>query len=582
MGSELKNDSYQNRGVPLGLLLFVLLVAVYKAAMLSAEMAAGWPTFLILIALDFFYITLLLLIGIALGFSRPRILRTLLWMVLTFMSFIYLVDSFVLLALDEHAPVYEIGRYAPESGVVLSFFDAAAYVAIFLLLISTFVICTFTTRIKKTSFVALTATLLLGGFAATKAPPPLARYAMLSPVGLIQGLGPQVPVSSYSPEQIEFYAGLNLQVVEIPESKPDIILLVMESLSSINSEKVSGRGDLLDGFDKLAEKGLLFRNFFANHQASEGGLIALLGGYPPIHFPTASPYMFDEFALQASVIAEYRQQGYFAEFLTNSDLGFIGLNHFLEGIGLDRSRGRDEVDSMKTAPRLVQDAPSDALLYAEALLRIKQLSSDVQPFLLVMATTSTHLPYTHPEDGPDSPEAVWEWSLQQLALFYRQLSKVGYFDNGILLITGDHRQMRPVSKVETERYGGSTRARVPLLVIGNSYPGGVIDTRFFQQSDLLRMLGRIQQADVRLSPQPIWVERYNRKYGRIELIDSLSVFDEADNGRYEYRLKVLGNRIEWQGEKPVFSRRVEARIHAQRSLHQYTRDSADNSTEREH
>lgn len=582
MGSELKNDSYQNRGVPLGLLLFVLLVAVYKAAMLSAEMAAGWPTFLILIALDFFYITLLLLIGIALGFSRPQILRTLLWMVLTFMSFIYLVDSFVLLALDEHAPVYEIGRYAPESGVVLSFFDAAAYVAIFLLLISTFVICTFTTRIKKTSFVALTATLLLGGFAATKAPPPLARYAMLSPVGLIQGLGPQVPVSSYSPEQIEFYAGLDLQVVEIPESKPDIILLVMESLSSINSEKVSGRGDLLDGFDKLAEKGLLFRNFFANHQASEGGLIALLGGYPPIHFPTASPYMFDEFALQASVIAEYRQQGYFAEFLTNSDLGFIGLNHFLEGIGLDRSRGRDEVDSMKTAPRLVQDAPSDALLYAEALLRIKQLSSDVQPFLLVMATTSTHLPYTHPEDGPDSPEAVWEWSLQQLALFYRQLSKVGYFDNGILLITGDHRQMRPVSKVETERYGGSARARVPLLVIGNSYPGGVIDTRFFQQSDLLRMLGRIQQADVRLSPQPIWVERYNRKYGRIELIDSLSVFDEADNGRYEYRLKVLGNRIEWQGEKPVFSRRVEARIHAQRSLHQYTRDSADNSTEREH
>ena len=126
---------------------------------------------------------------------------------------------------------------------------------------------------------------------------------------------------------------------------------------------MSGTPGFLDGFDKLAEEGVLFKNFFANHQASEGGLIALLGGFPPIHFPTATPYMFDEFAVQPSVVAEYRQQGYFADFLTNADLGFIGLDHFLRGLGLDRSRGRDEVDRMRSAPRVVQDAPSDAYLY---------------------------------------------------------------------------------------------------------------------------------------------------------------------------------------------------------------------------
>ncbi len=86
------------------------------------------------------------------------------------------------------------------------------------------------------------------------------------------------------------------------------------------------------------------------------------------------------------------------------------------------------------------------------------------------------------------------------------------------------------------------------------------------------MLGRIPQADATLSPHPIWVERYNRKYGRIELIDKLSVFDQADQGRHEYRLKVSGNRIEWLGEKPGFARAVEARIHAQRSLHQKLRN----------
>jgi hypothetical protein len=290
-----------------------------------------------------------------------------------------------------------------------------------------------------------------------------------------------------------------------------------------------------------------------------------------MHFPTATPYMFDEFAIQESVINQYRQQGYITEFLTNADLAFIGLDRFLNGMGLDRSRGRDDVEAMKSAPRVVQDAPSDAYLYYEALLTIRRLMASDPPFLLTIATTSTHLPYTHPSGGADTAEAVWKWSMEQLASFYCRLSESGYFENGILLITGDHRQMRPVTKVETERYGASARARIPLLAIGKSFSPGRSDDRFFQQSDLLRMLGRIERREGRLSPQPIWVERYNRKYGRIELINSLGVFDEADQGRKEYRISVPGNRVEWLDERPGFARRVETAIHIQRSHHQQTR-----------
>jgi hypothetical protein len=86
------------------------------------------------------------------------------------------------------------------------------------------------------------------------------------------------------------------------------------------------------------------------------------------------------------------------------------------------------------------------------------------------------------------------------------------------------------------------------------------------------MLGKIQQVGIPLSPHPIWVERYNRKYGHIELIDSLGVFDESDQGRYEYRIKVSGNRIEWLDGRPGFARQVESQIHGQRSLHQQKRN----------
>ncbi len=568
MNPRLRQATY-----PVGLVVFVLLLAVFKAVRLTSEMGGGWLRLVALLASDAAFPALIFLVALVQGLSRLKWLRGVCWLVLFLLTVVYLVDSFVLLALDQHATLFEIGRYVPEWGVVLSFIDASALTAILSLLVSVFVFAAPTPAMKRIGVILPAVALVAAVFGSVYAPLPLQRYAMLA-AGRLPDIPDESQARAYTPEEISFYAALKTPAAAVPVSKPDIILLVVESLSSFNSEKLSGQPGLLERFDKLAEEGVLFRNFFANHQASEGGLIALLGGFPPMHFPTATPYMFDEFAIQDSVIAEYRRQGYYTDFLTSSDLAFIGLDRFLKGLGLDRSRGRDEVEAMRSAPRVVQDAPSDSWLYDEALSSVRQLRVSRQPFLLTLATTSTHLPYRHPEGGPDTPRAVWDWSLQQLAWFYARLAESGFFANGILLITADHRQMRPLSAAETERYGDSARARVPLLVIGQDYPRGRIDDRFFQQADLLRMLARINQPDLPLSPHPIWVERYNRKYGHIELIDNLGIFAEADQGRHEYRIRIPGNRTEWLGERPEFARQLEIRIHAQRSQHQHRRNSA--------
>lgn len=559
---------------PLGLALFALILAIYKAISLAVDMGADTSVVWSVLGLDAFFLSVLFLLALLQAYLRLSWLRIIFSLVSLFLTLVYLVDCFVLLALDEHASLFDIGRYTPEWGVVKSFFDFRAYLAILLLLISLWLTPVASTFIRMTGMFLLAVSVLAAISSTAWAPQPLKHYAMLSPHYLLDSITDTGEVTGYSDAEMAFYAGLKREAADIPVTRPDIILLVIESLSSINSQKTSGALGLLDDFDGLAEEGVLFTNFFANHQASEGGLIALLGGFPPMHFPTASPYMFDEFAIQASVLAEYRQQGYWTEFLTNADLTFIGLDRYLSGISMDRSRGRDDVEVMRRAPRVVQDAPSDAYLFREAIISVKRLMSQNSPFLLTLATTSTHLPYTHPEGGADTPAAVWQWTLQQLSVFYRQLSESGFFDNGVLLLTGDHRQMRPLTALETRRYVASARARVPLLVIGNGYPDGQIDDRFFQQSDLLRKLGKIEKTEMPLSPHPIWVERYNRKYGRIELINNLSVFSEADQGRFEYRMVVPGNRIEWLEVKPSFARQVETGIHAQRSRHQQMRSKS--------
>lgn len=528
-----------------------------------------------LLSLDISFLALLCLVATGQSYTGHFWSRMGLKSILVCLVVFYTIHSFVLLALDEYMNLFDLGRYLLEWQVVLSFFNALIVSVCMVFLISVLFDYPLSGKFRTAILIA-TILALTGGVAVlSKTPFQLQKYAVLQFESMASQFSRQSGVSSYSSEQLTFYSNAAAGPVEFMERNPNVILLIVESLSSINSQKVAGQRDLLKQFDLLAEQGLLFRNFFANHSASEGGIISLLSGFPPVHYPGATPLMFDEFAMQDSVIAEFRQRGYFTEFLTNTDLGFIGMDRYISGLKFDQARGRDEVESLQQAARFVQNAPSDRYLYSEALSRVAELDAGdaepKQPWLMTIATVSTHLPYTHPEGGENTPRAVWEWSLEQLSSFYQGLQAQGFFENGILLITGDHRQMRPITALETQRFGESAKARIPLLAIGREMPPGQVDDRFFQQSDLLRLLNRIPKADEELSPHPVWVERYNRMYGKVDSINRFGVFDSADSGMAELPVLISGTSLSWSGEKPAFFRKIEAQIHSQRSRHQFVR-----------
>lgn len=562
---------HKRRLFPLGLILFAIGLAVYKAAVLSQEMTGTLEVLGSLFVLDASILSLLGLLAVTCTIGSSGWLRLLIKTLLVLLLVFYVVHTFVLLALDEHMSLFDLGRYLREWRLIPGFINASTVIALLIFVGSIFLNVQLSRNQRVVSVLFMLAVLAGGILLNTKTPFPLQKYALLQTSGLADRLSRSTSVSNYTPEERAFFSAALPGPVEFVDDDPNIILLIVESLSSINSQRVSGERDLLATFDRLSEEGTLFRNFFANHAASEGGIISLLSGFPPLHYPGATPLMFDEFAVQPSVIQEYRQRGYFTEFLTNADLGFIGLDRYVSGLNFDLARGRDEVPAMLEAPRFVQDAPSDRFLYQEALARVPRLSETGRPWFMAVATVSTHLPYTHPEGGEDSPRAVWEWSLQRLDEFYRALIEQDFFDKGILLVTGDHRQMRPLSRQETSRYGGSAKARIPLLAIGKGIPGGLIDDRFFQQSDLLRMVNRIASPQAELSPHPLWVERYNRIYGKVDSINRFSVFEADDGGLEEFPARINGTSLSWISSRPEFSRKIETTVHAQRSDHQINR-----------
>ena len=158
---------------PLGLVLFVLFLAGYKAVILTTDIGADGFTFLLFVGLDAFYLFLFLVVALLQAYIRPKWLRAILWLLLIFMTLLYLVDSFVLLALDEHAGLFEISRYTPEWGVILSFFKLSTYIFVLLFLLSLFVFVKATARVKKFGSILLFFILFAAGSSVISTPGPL-------------------------------------------------------------------------------------------------------------------------------------------------------------------------------------------------------------------------------------------------------------------------------------------------------------------------------------------------------------------------------------------------------------------------
>jgi hypothetical protein len=367
----------------------------------------------------------------------------------------------------------------------------------------------------------------------------------------------------------------------IARSGTDVILVVVESLSAADSQRTSAIRDRLPRFDELSRKGVLFRNFFANSEASEGGLVSLLSGVPPMHFPTATTDTFQEYALQHAVASAFKREGYRSELLTTVPLQFISMDRYARSplLGFDFAGGQKEIPRFQAAPRYAFESPTDHLLYEELLARLPSGARGSRaPVFLTAVTASSHAPYVDPLGRENTAAHVWGYVQEELWWLHGELEKRGFFENGLLLITGDHRKMLPVQEKERERFGESAKARVPLLIIGKGVPADGFDDRMFQQSDLLRMLDRAIQPGLPLSPFVLWVERYVYVLGLASNASNLQIFDARDQGRQGFRLHLRGAEIEWvnppsnpSSYPPSYPLSIERSIHLRRASQQAQR-----------
>jgi hypothetical protein len=277
--------------------------------------------------------------------------------------------------------------------------------------------------------------------------------------------------------------------------------------------------------------------------------------------------------LQRGIVASFAREGYQTEFLTSVPLQFIAMDHYVRSphVGFRFGAGQRETGRFRDAPRYAFQSPGDHVLYEEVLARLDSSPpSSRSPRLTAVVTASSHTPWVDPRGVLDVEPNIWAYVQDELRWLHDELSRRGFFEHGIMIITSDHRRMKPISQGEREKYGDSAKARIPLIVIGKDVPRDVVDDRWLQQADLLRMLDRVLQPDAVLSPFALWVERYVFVFGVASNASHLQVFVPDNEGREALNLNLQGPEVEWLS-RPRLARDIERAIHRQRALQQASR-----------
>lgn len=349
----------------------------------------------------------------------------------------------------------------------------------------------------------------------------------------------------------------------------DIVVVVVESLSMYQSRLMSGGADLLPALDRLAGEATWFDGFIANGFTTDHGLIALLTGRDPT--PAFGRYAsldaYHGFAdVPDALPRRLAARGYRTAFLASSDLSFLGKGDWLRSLGFDQIEGHDH-PFYEGSPRSHFGSAPDGVLYARALQWISEQSRE-QAFALVVATTSSHPPFTHPISGARSEEATFRYVDEVTAGFARQLRDAGYFQNGVLIVTSDHRAMTPVRAVEAGTFGESALARIPLIAVGpHRLPAGR-RSGSFQQADLPASLEHlVASGPVCRAPHTglLFAEpglpAAEIVHARGDRRSQLDVFV----GGHRHALRLAGDSSHWIGPAPARADAIAARIHRDRA-----------------
>jgi len=267
----------------------------------------------------------------------------------------------------------------------------------------------------------------------------------------------------------------------------DVIIVAVESLSWYHSSLLLP--DSLDAtplLDAAARDNTWWDRFYSNGFTTDHGLIAMLAGQLPL--PAVNRYrslgVFSGYDIDANALPRrLARDGYYSAFLTSGMLSFLDKGDWLTRLGFDHVEGHDQAE-YTDAERFEFGAVGDELLYRRVINWLQNERPPAKPVVAFVETVTTHPPFIDPDTKKASEEAAFHYADRALAGFIQDLDALGFFQEGLLIVTSDQRALTPVRPAEMDAFGQSAGARLPLVMIGEKLPFKGRQTSAAQMSDL--------------------------------------------------------------------------------------------------
>ena len=282
--------------------------------------------------------------------------------------------------------------------------------------------------------------------------------------------------------------------VEGRKNKKNLILVFFESASAIDSKRTGGLFDKFPQTDKISREGVMFSNMFANGVTSEMGHISTLMGVEPQFLGTSLKTGYERFTGVVEGLGTFMKKlGYSTHFVSTASLDFLNQRYFLKKVGFDKLREKDFWDWK----HYTFNAAPDEALYDKTIDVVK---SQTWSYFIGLQTISSHTPYSSPYGN--SSDDAFRYMDESFAKFYIQLKKAKFFDNGVLVVVGDHRKMTPMEPGEYKKRWATADARIMAFVIGSGIKAWEIDPNLYQQTDIFySLLKEFWSGDVKVLEQ---------------------------------------------------------------------------------
>ncbi|CAM1348660.1 Phosphoglycerol transferase MdoB [Tenacibaculum ascidiaceicola] len=266
--------------------------------------------------------------------------------------------------------------------------------------------------------------------------------------------------------------------------KPNVIILIWESLSAKAVGALGGEPDVTVNLNKLAKEGILFTNFYGNGDRTDKGVPAILSGYYPQ--PTKSIMKIPYKARKLPILTkEMKKLGYNTSFYYGGDSNFGNMITYLRNGRIDKIVDGTEFDKENWNSKW---GAHDHIFLDRFM---KDLSSPTlkEPFFEVALTLTSHEPYEFPGEykfGKKSVENLYRsaqaYTDKAIGKFIDEAKKQPWWDNTLIVILSDHGHPLPKHK---GYFNSPKRFQIPMVWLGGALnKTGITIDNFSAQSDL--------------------------------------------------------------------------------------------------